>query len=69
MGYGKVMLMVVVGLPIVYFLIDLILASLIGPILGETSIFGVDLLSAVSVAVSIFVTIWFIAYSIRLVAK
>ena len=69
MGYGKVLLMSVIGLPIVYFFMDLLLAMLIGPFLGETSAFGIDLLSAVSVAVSIVVTIWFIAYSIRLVVK
>jgi len=69
MGYCRGLFMAVIGLPILYFFIDLLLAILIGPMTNDMTIIGVDVINAVSLSVSIVVVICFIAYSIRLVRK
>ncbi len=69
MGYGRVLFMAVIGPPILYFFIDLLLAILIGPMTNGMTIMGFDVINAVALSVSVVVAIWFIAYSIRLVRK
>ena len=61
--------MAVIGLPILYFFLDLLLAIVIGPMTNDMTIMRFDVINAISLSVSIVVAIWFVAYSIRLVGK
>ena len=67
MSFGKVMLATVIALPVLWFLLDLLLAVLIGPIVGDAMILGFEAVEAISIVVSIITAAALVKYSIRLV--
>lgn len=69
LSYGKVMLMAVVALPVLWFLLDLLLAVLIGPIAGDAKILGLEAIEAISVVVSIITVAVLLNHSMRLVEQ
>lgn len=69
MSFGKVMAMTVIALPILWFLLDSLVAILIGPIVGDAMILGFEAVEAISFVVSIIAVALLMKYSIRLVAQ
>lgn len=69
MSLGRVMLVTIVALPVIWFLLDSLLAVLIGPIIGDAVILGFEAVEAISVIVSIIIVAVLIKYSIRLVKQ
>ena len=67
MSFGKVMLWAVIGLPVIWFVADLLVALLIGPTLGDAMIMGIEADEAISLVVSIVVVAVFIKHAMRLV--
>jgi DNA-directed RNA polymerase subunit RPC12/RpoP len=69
MSFGKVILISVFALPVLWFLLDLLLAVLIGPIVGDAMIFGFEAVEMISIVVSIIIVAVLVKYSIRLVEQ
>lgn len=67
MSFGKGMLWTVIGLPIIWFVTDLLVAFLVGPIVSDTMIMGIEAVEAIALAVSIIIAAVFIRYEMRLV--
>ena len=63
------MLWAVIGLPTVWFVTDSLVAILIGPVVGEAMIMGVEAVAAVALAVSIITVAVFLKYALRLVKR
>jgi hypothetical protein len=69
MSFGKVMLWSVIGLPIIWFVTDLLVAMLIGPIVSDAMIMGIEAVEAIALAVSIIILAVFIKHALRLVRR
>ena len=69
MSFGKVMLWSVIGLPIIWFVTDLLVAILIGPIVSDAKIMGIEAVEAIALAVSIIVAAVLIRHAMRLVRR
>ncbi len=69
MSFGKDMLWAVIGLPIIWFVTDLLVAILIGPIVSDAMIMGVEAVDAIAVAVSIIIVALLIKHAMRLVRR
>lgn len=63
------MLWAVIGLPIIWFLTDSLVAILIGPVVGETMIMGIEAVAAIALAASIITLVVFLKYALRLVKR
>lgn len=69
MSFGKVMLWAVIGLPIIWFVTDFLVTILIGSIVSDAMIMGVDAIDAIAFAVSIIIAAVFIKHAVRLVRR
>ena len=69
MSFGKVMLWTAIGLPIMWFVTDLLIGILIGPVVGDAMIMGIDIFEAIALALSIIIAAVFIRYATRLVRR
>jgi uncharacterized membrane protein YcaP (DUF421 family) len=69
MSFGKVMLWAVIGLPIIWFVTDLLVTILIGSIISDAMIMGIEAVEAIALAVSIIIAAAFIKHAMRLVRR
>jgi len=67
MSFGKVMLCAVIGLPIIWFVTDFLIAILIGPIVGDATIMGIEAVAAIAFVVSIITAAVLLKHAMRLV--
>jgi len=67
MSYGKAILWAVIGLPIIWFVIDFLIAILIGPIVGDAMIMGIEVVVAIAFVVSIITAAVLLKHGMRLV--
>jgi hypothetical protein len=67
MSFGRSLLWSVIGLPIIWFVIDLLVALLLGPVASDAMIMGIETIEAIALAVSIIVLAVFIKHAMRLV--
>lgn len=69
MSFGQVMLWTVIGLPIIWFVTDSLVAILIGPVVGDATIMGVETVVVIAFVVSIITLAAFLKYALRLVKR
>lgn len=69
MSFGKVMLWTVIGLPIIWFVTDFLVAVLIGPIVSDAMIMGLEAVEAIAFAVSISIAAVLLKHAMRLVRR
>lgn len=69
MSFGKVMLWTVIGLSIIWFVTDSLVAVLIGPIVGDAMIMGIEAVEAIALAVSIITAAVLLKHAMRLVKR
>jgi hypothetical protein len=69
MSFRKVILWAVIGLPIIWFVTDLLVAILVGPIVGDAMIMSVQAVDAIAAAVSIIIVVLVINHTMRLVRR
>ena len=67
MSFGKVMLWAVVGLPIIWFVTDFLVAILIGPVVGDAMIMGIETVEAIAFVMSIITAAVLLKHALRLV--
>lgn len=69
MSFGKTMLWAVIGVPIIWFVTDLLVAILIGPIVSDVMIMGIEAVEATAFIVSVIIAAVFIKHGMRLVRR
>ena len=68
-SFGKDMLWAVLGLPIIWFVTDFLVAFLIGPILGDATIIGAEAVDVITFVVTIVIAAALLKHAMRLVKR
>ena len=69
MSFGQALLWAVIGVPIIWFVTDFLVAIVVGPIVSDALILGIEAVEAIAFVVSIGIAAVLLKHAMRLVRR